>query len=143
MSKERQEAILAELIAAAKNKRVNRRGFMEGALATGAGVAAASTMWATKVEAQTPKRGGTFRVGIHDGNTSDGLDPGTYQSVLQIQLAHAAFAWLTEITNENGLGPDLATEWSATPAQRGRRRGPGRPRTPPTGSADSRAPSWG
>lgn len=115
MSKQRNEKILADLIAAARAKRVNRRGFMEGALYTGAGVAASSTMWATQVQAQTPKRGGTFRVGIHDGNTSDGLDPGTYQSVLQIQLAHAAFSWLTEITNTNGLGPDLATEWSATP----------------------------
>ncbi|MEL7343570.1 MAG: ABC transporter substrate-binding protein [Pseudomonadota bacterium] len=115
MSNIKNEKILADLIAASKAKRVNRRGFMEGALYTGAGAAAASTMWATKVEAQTPKRGGNFRVGVHDGNTSDGFDPGTYNSVLQIQLAHAAFSWLTEITNENGLGPDLATEWSATP----------------------------
>ena len=99
---------LAQIIEAARRHKIGRRRFMEGAIYTGATAAAASTMWATKVQAQTPKRGGTFRVGIHDGNTSDGLDPGTYQSVLQIQLAHAVFSYITEITNENGLGPDLA-----------------------------------
>ena len=105
---------LAQIIEAARRHKIGRRRFMEGAIYTGATAAAASTMWATKVQAQTPKRGGTFRVGIHDGNTSDGLDPGTYQSVLQIQLAHAVFSYITEITNENGLGPDLADEWEAT-----------------------------
>ncbi len=115
MSNRENELKLAQIIAAAKRHRIGRRRFMEGALYTGATAAAASTMWGTKVQAQTPKRGGTFRVGIHDGNTSDGLDPGTWQSVLQIQIGCCAYSYLTEITNENGLGPDLAMEWEATP----------------------------
>ncbi|NIO43585.1 MAG: peptide ABC transporter substrate-binding protein, partial [Burkholderiales bacterium] len=32
-----------------------------------------------------------------------------------IQLAHAHRSYLTEITPENGLGPDMADSWSATP----------------------------
>ena len=32
-----------------------------------------------------------------------------------IQLAHAHRSYLTEITSQNGLGPDMATEWSASP----------------------------
>jgi peptide/nickel transport system substrate-binding protein len=48
-------------------------------------------------------------------NTSDSHDPGTYQSVGQIQIAHTHRSYLTEITPENGLGPDMADSWSASP----------------------------
>ena len=97
-----------------KQANPSRRRFMEGALAFGMTVTAASTLWSEKVEAATPKRGGTFRVGVHDGNTTDTYDPGKYQSVGDIQLAHAHRSYLTEITSENGLGPDMATGWSAS-----------------------------
>ena len=109
------DAILAATAEAARKKRLNRRGFMEGALATGATVAAASTLWSTQVAAQTPKKGGTFRVGVHDGNTADSLDPGTTESVYMIQLSHVSRSYLTEITNTNELGPDVAVSWEATP----------------------------
>ena len=109
------DAILAAIVEAARKKRLNRRSFMEGALATGATVAAASTMWSTDVAAQTPKKGGTFRVGVHDGNTADSLDPGTTEGVYMIQLSHASRSYLTEITNTNELGPDIAASWEATP----------------------------
>ncbi|MCP4315864.1 MAG: ABC transporter substrate-binding protein [Hyphomicrobiales bacterium] len=115
MSNRETEALLAKILEAAQRKRLNRRRFMEGALATGATAAAASTLWSTKVAAQTPKRGGTFRVGVHDGNTADSLDPGTTESVYMIQLSHAARSYLTEITNTNELGPDVAESWEATP----------------------------
>lgn len=115
MTDKQNEALLAQMIAAARGRRLNRRGFMEGALFAGATVAGASTLWSTKVAAQEPQRGGTFRVGVHDGNTSDSLDPGTTQSVFMIQLSHAARSYLTEITNTNELGPDLAVSWEATP----------------------------
>jgi len=93
---------------------VSRRRFMEGALALGLTVPGASALWSTRVAAATPKKGGTFRVGVHDGNTSDSHDPGTYLSVGQIQLTHAHRSYLTEITPENGLGPDMADSWSAS-----------------------------
>ncbi len=115
MSNRETDAILAAIVEAARKKRLNRRGFMEGALATGATVAAASTLWSTDVAAQTPKKGGTFRVGVHDGNTADSLDPGTTESVYMIQLSHASRSYLTEITNTNELGPDVAVSWEATP----------------------------
>ncbi len=115
MSNRETEELLAKIIQSAQRKRLNRRGFMEGALATGATVAAASTLWSTNVAAQEPKKGGTFRVGVHDGNTADSLDPGTTESVYMIQLSHACRSYLTEITNTNELGPDVANSWEATP----------------------------
>ena len=58
---------------------------------------------------------GTFRLGTHDGNTSDTHDPGTYLSFSIIQLAHTYRSYLTQITATNELGPDIADSWSATP----------------------------
>jgi peptide/nickel transport system substrate-binding protein len=99
----------------AKSGNLGRRDFMRYAVAAGMTASVASGLWTSDVSAVTPKKGGTFRVGVHDGNTSDTFDPGTYQSVGQIQLAHAHRSYLTEITPENGLGPDMADSWSASP----------------------------
>jgi peptide/nickel transport system substrate-binding protein len=102
----------------AREGKLGRRDFMRFAVAAGISVPLASSLWTSEVAAATPKRGGTFRVGVHDMNTSDTLDPGKYQSVGEIQLAHTYRSYLTEITPENGLGPDMADSWSATPDAR-------------------------
>jgi peptide/nickel transport system substrate-binding protein len=99
----------------AKSGKLGRRDFMRFAVAAGISVPLASGLWTSEVAAATPKKGGKFRVGVHDVNTSDTFDPGTYQSVGMIQLAHTHRSYLTEITPENGLGPDMADSWSATP----------------------------
>jgi peptide/nickel transport system substrate-binding protein len=99
----------------ARSGKLGRRDFIRFAVAAGMSVPLASGLWTSEVAAATPKRGGTFRVGVHDMNTSDALDPGKYQAVGEIQLAHTYRSYLTEITSENGLGPDMADSWSATP----------------------------
>jgi peptide/nickel transport system substrate-binding protein len=99
----------------AKSGKLGRRDFMRYAIAAGMTVPLASGLWISDVAAATPKKGGKFRVGVHDGNTSDTFDPGTYVSVGMIQLAHAHRSYLTEITAENTLGSDMADSWSASP----------------------------
>ena len=99
----------------AKSGKLGRRDFMRFAVAAGMTVSLASGLWTSEVSAATPQKGGKFRVGVHDGNTSDTFDPGTYLSVGMIQLAHAHRSYLTEITPENTLGPDMADSWSASP----------------------------
>ena len=99
----------------AKSGKLDRRDFMRFAVAAGMTVPLASGLWTSDVAAATPKKGGKFRVGVHDGNTSDTHDPGKYQAVGQIQLSHTHRSYLTEITPDNGLGPDMADSWSATP----------------------------
>jgi peptide/nickel transport system substrate-binding protein len=99
----------------AKNGKLGRRDFMRFAVAAGMSVPLASGLWVSDVAASTPKKGGKFRVGVHDMNTSDTHDTGKYQAVGQIQLAHAHRSYLTEITADNGLGPDMADSWSASP----------------------------
>lgn len=115
MTDKNNDDLIERMAAEAKRGRLSRRDFMHYALAAGVTTTAASSLWTTKAAHAAPKRGGTFRVGVHDSNTADQMDPGKYQSVGEIQLAHAHRSYLTEITSENGLGPDMALQWSATP----------------------------
>ena len=91
---------------------LSRRGMLQGAGATGLALGLIG-LDAQPARAE-PKRGGTFRVGVHDGNTTDSWDPATTASILMIHASHVCRAYLTEITNEDTLGPDLATDWHAT-----------------------------
>ncbi|MEM7170390.1 MAG: ABC transporter substrate-binding protein [Pseudomonadota bacterium] len=114
MSKDQKDPVLDGLIAGAKSKKVSRRHFMEGALAMGLTVSAASALWSKKVEAATPKAGGHFRVGLDDGNTTDSLDPATYEGMFQICTSHTHRNYLTEITPENVVGGELCESWEAS-----------------------------
>src|SRR5688500_8530594 len=57
--------------------KVSRRDFMQLALATGMTATAANTLFATAARAE-PKKGGTLRLGLGHGATTDSLDPATY-----------------------------------------------------------------
>ena len=88
---------------------------MAHALAAGLTVTTATTLW-TKSAKAAPQSGGTFRIGQHDGNATDGYDPAQYVSFGDIALAHTYRAYLTMIMPDQSLGGDVATEWSDTPA---------------------------
>lgn len=115
MDKFKADKLLEDLKDGAIAGRVSRRQFMEGAAAAGLTVAAASTLWTTKVYAATPQKGGHYQVGVHDGNTSDSHDPGSYQSVGQIQLAHTTQNWLTEQLPNGDVIGEVAESWESSP----------------------------
>ena len=114
MTNRKNDGHINALTEQATRRAIGRRRFMEGAIATGMTASAASALWGRRVEAATPKKGGTYRVGMHDGNTTDQLDPGTTESVHMIQMNHAIRSYLTEITNKNDIGPDAAESWDAS-----------------------------
>ena len=97
------------------DSRATRRDFMVGASALGLSAAAASTMWQNRAYAATPRKGGTFRIGMEDGNTTDSLDPGTTEAVYMIQMNHIFRNYLTEIDEHNKVAPDIAAGWDASP----------------------------
>ncbi len=114
MTRKTDQILLDRLAMAAREGNISRRSFMHYAGVAGVTASAATGLW-TKSAAAQPQRGGTFRWGVHDGNSSDTHDPGTYVTRQMIFLAHTHRSYLTMITPENGLGPDLATAWEATP----------------------------
>ncbi|HKK00715.1 MAG TPA: ABC transporter substrate-binding protein, partial [Desulfuromonadales bacterium] len=115
MSDNRNSELIERMAAEARRGRLSRRDFIRYAIAAGVTTAAASGIWTSKVALAAPKKGGRFRLGAHDGNTSDTFDPGTYLSFAMIQLAHTHRSYLTMITPTNDLGPDIADSWEATP----------------------------
>ena len=106
--------LIQRMSADGRRGHLSRREFMQLSVAAGVTVASASAIWSSKVIAATPNKGGMFRLGMHDGNTSDTHDPGTYVSYSVIMLAHTYRSYLTEITSTNDLGPDMADSWSAS-----------------------------
>ena len=68
--------LLDKLVKEARLGKLSRRTFMHYSLAAGITTTAASGLWTSSALA-SPSRGGTFRLGAHDGNSSDNHDPGT------------------------------------------------------------------
>ena len=114
MTKVTDQVLMDKLAEAARAGKISRRSFMNYSMAAGMTASAATGLWGTAAKAE-PKRGGTLRLGAHDGNTSDSHDPGTYVTFSMIQTAHTYRSYLTLIESDGSLGPDVATEWSATP----------------------------
>ncbi|MFW5881943.1 MAG: ABC transporter substrate-binding protein, partial [Roseicyclus sp.] len=91
--------------------RMDRRGVLKGAAA--AGSLALVTPWGTPLRAQ-PRRGGTLRVAIATGGSTDSLDPGTWDSEFMNFQAHTRNGFLTEIAPDGSLVPELASGWEAS-----------------------------
>ncbi|QEX22154.1 peptide ABC transporter substrate-binding protein [Hypericibacter adhaerens] len=112
------EKRLGLLASQALGGRLSRRRFIESAMALGITAPAALGLWSSRVEAATPKQGGRFRVGLDDGNTTDNMDPATYNSRFMITLAHTQRNFLTEIAPDNTVTGELAESWDVTPDAR-------------------------
>jgi peptide/nickel transport system substrate-binding protein len=91
--------------------RMSRREFMGRALALGATTALATTLASEAVKAATPKKGGTLRLGIGHGSTTDTLDPATYENLYVQVVGGATHNKLTEIGNSGDLVSELAESW--------------------------------
>ncbi|MEM7224563.1 MAG: ABC transporter substrate-binding protein [Pseudomonadota bacterium] len=114
MSNEIRERYLYHLMQAAHARRIDRRRFLQIASAAGVSLAAASSLYSKAAKA-APSRGGHFRIGSDDGNTTDQLDPATTVSAYMIHMNHGIRSYLTEITQDNVVGPDIAKSWESTP----------------------------
>ncbi|MCZ4352331.1 ABC transporter substrate-binding protein [Roseovarius aestuarii] len=89
---------------------LNRRGFLK----TSAATALAATLPMGGAFA-APKRGGHLRVGKGHGQTTDTLNPGTWENGFTISIAYAVHGHLTEVAPDGSLVPELAESWEASP----------------------------
>ncbi len=97
--------------------RIGRREFLGRAAALGAGAAVIGRMVAD-VEAraaETPRSGGTLRLGLAGGSTTDSLDPGTYTDSVMIDAGHALFNGLVEWRADGKPHPEIAESWEVKP----------------------------
>jgi peptide/nickel transport system substrate-binding protein len=107
---DRKTRYIAAQEAAYASGRINRRAFITSLAAAGVAIPAAMSM-ATRVEAATPSRGGSFKMAMGHGSTTDALDPGTYENGFQLNLAFAYGNCLTEVGPDNALRPELAESY--------------------------------
>jgi peptide/nickel transport system substrate-binding protein len=88
--------------------KVSRREFVQLAMAAGMTVAAAETLFVKAARAQA-KRGGSLKIGLGAGATTDNLDPGTYTDSYMGTVGFGSIAnSLTEMTHKGDVIPDLA-----------------------------------
>ncbi|WP_343563639.1 ABC transporter substrate-binding protein [Kiloniella sp. b19] len=91
-------------------KGLNRRHFLAGSA-----IAAGLTQLPAPLLA-SPKKGGTFRVSVNQGGTSDTLNPAEANGSQQIMVGWALRNNLTEIGPDNKLRAELATDWQSDDA---------------------------
>ena len=114
MSNEREHPYIPKLKEQLCEGRIDRRDFLQLAMALGATTALATTM-ADKAFAAMAKQGGTLRIGIGHGSTSDTLDPATYTDSYMQFVGYGLRNHLTEVSNTNELIPELAESFEASP----------------------------
>ena len=88
--------------------KVSRRQFVQLALAAGFTATTAQTMFVKAARAE-PKKGGTFRMGVGHGATTNSLDPATYPDQFTGTMGWGATGnSLTEMNAKGEVEPDLA-----------------------------------
>jgi peptide/nickel transport system substrate-binding protein len=95
--------------------KMNRRDFLGRASALGVSAAAANTLLASAVRAAGPQMGGTIKVGIQGGASTDSLDPALSTNSTSLQVERLWAEPLLELGADGGLEPRLAEEYSASP----------------------------
>lgn len=93
--------------------RINRRTFMQGATALGLTISAASTL-AVRAEAATPKKGGSMRIGMGHGSTTDTLDSGTFENGFTTLIGMTFSNNLTEVGPDGNVRGELAESYEAS-----------------------------
>ncbi len=88
--------------------KMSRREFMGRAAALGASSAMISTMISETQAAETPKKGGTLRLGLGGGSTTDSLELGSYNDSVMIDASHSICNGLVEWGQDGKPIPDLA-----------------------------------
>lgn len=91
---------------------VDRRELLAGAAALGLSTAFGTAPAAAQ---STPRAGGTLRLGMSGGATSDSLDPRTYTDWVPTNIAYTIMNGLVEIDENNQPTPEILTSWEAKP----------------------------
>lgn len=95
--------------------KLDRREFFGRAAALGIGAMAANTSLLGAARAAGPIKGGTLRIGMVGGESSDGLDPAAINNQVKGIFARCWGEKLLDVGPNGELVPYLATEWASSP----------------------------
>jgi peptide/nickel transport system substrate-binding protein len=102
------------LIPALSQGALSRRGVLKGAAAMGA---AGLILPGLSGTARAQTRGGTFRIGIGHGSTTDTLDPGLWDQLYVQTFAAARHNYMIEVGSDGQLVPEIAEGWETSDGQ--------------------------
>lgn len=94
-----------------KKGNISRRQFMKQAAALGLAAAASPALLQGTAQAAAPQKGGRFRLGILQGDTSDSLDPATYNDDGDMVIGWCMRNNLVEVDYKGDPIPELAESW--------------------------------
>ena len=93
--------------------RISRREFLGRSAALGVTGALAVSL-AGQALAAEPKRGGSLKVGLGHGSTTDSLDPGSWENGFTGKLGYALQNHIAEVDEEGNFVPELAESMEAS-----------------------------
>ncbi len=96
-------------------RQMSRREFVGRATAMGISAAAAGTMFASAAQAAEPVRGGTIKVGLSGGASSDTLDPALVASEATHGILRTWSDTLVNVSRDGEVVPRLAQEITSSP----------------------------
>jgi peptide/nickel transport system substrate-binding protein len=79
------------------------------------GAAAMMPLLGARAAEEAPRQGGTLRIGMDGGSTTDTLDPTTWTAWNAVVIGFALFNGLVENGPDNKPVPELAESWEAKP----------------------------
>jgi peptide/nickel transport system substrate-binding protein len=95
---------------------LSRRHLLAGAAALGVTAAGAPLLASRPAQAtEEPRKGGTLRIGMAGGSTSDVLDPTTWTDSVGLVIGFALWNGLIENGPDNKPVPELAETWEGKP----------------------------
>jgi len=98
------------------NLHASRRDVLAGSAALGVAAGMGPAILGNRARAADPQRGGTLRMGLGHGSSTDSLDPGSYENGFTSSMGMGGlFNYLTAVNEFNQLAPELASEWDASP----------------------------
>ncbi len=106
---------LNHLVKLVARGRHTRRDFLGRAAALGVGAAAANTMIASAVRAAGPNKGGTIKVGLQGGESTNSLDPALNASQVPFVLFRCIGDTLVTTKPDGGLDMRLAESVESSP----------------------------
>jgi peptide/nickel transport system substrate-binding protein len=106
---------LAYLSGLVAKGRMSRRDFLGRSAVLGLSVVSAGSLLSTAVRAEGPVRGGTIKVGMQGGASSDSLDPGLATNQVTAMINHLWGETLVWLAPDGSPIPVLAEEWRSSP----------------------------
>jgi peptide/nickel transport system substrate-binding protein len=94
---------------------LDRRELMKSAAALGLSFGALGMLGGPALADDTPKKGGTLRLGMEGGSASDSLDPTTYADSIPISYGYQIWNGLVEIGPDGSATGELLESWEAKP----------------------------